>query len=95
MSLFAHVETGAALDPQENKTADEYLKRYAGELTKQWVVKQVPDGTVHGAKDNGDGTYTNPQPAPTPEPEPLPDTVTVKLTQEQVAALKIVQQIVF
>ena len=36
----------------------------------------VPDNTVHGAKDNGNGAYTNPTPPP---PPPAPSVVYKKL----------------
>lgn len=65
MTLFAHIETGQALDPWNNDTQGEYLDRFSGVNTDGWVIAEVPDGTCHGAKSNGDGTYTN-QIAPTP-----------------------------
>jgi hypothetical protein len=59
MALFAHIEAGFALDPQFNQTADEYKGRFGDAVTAGWAVVVVPDGTQHGAKDNGDGTYAN------------------------------------
>ncbi|CAB4188086.1 hypothetical protein UFOVP1169_56 [uncultured Caudovirales phage] len=61
---FAHIETGAALDPQFDTDAGKYAARFAPGIMAQWVISQVPDDTQHGAKDNGDGTFTNPGPPP-------------------------------
>ncbi len=60
MPTFAHIETGAALDPIERDTADAYRALYAPAVVALWTVAEVPAGTKHGAKANGDGTYTNP-----------------------------------
>ena len=76
MSKFAHIETGFALDPHESDSAEAYLKRFTEDATKDWLVVEVPKGTEHGAKDNGDGTFTNPtQPA---LPRPQKRTVTLE-----------------
>lgn len=75
MSLFAHTETGFALDPQENASADEYRTRFAEGVSQGWTVTEVPSGTQHGAKDNGNGTFTNPVVStPTPQPRILSKT---------------------
>ncbi len=66
MTLFAHVETGKALDVQPNTSAAEYRARYTVEVTAGWDVVQVPNGTEHGAVDNHDGTFTNPSSTPVP-----------------------------
>lgn len=56
----AHVETGQALDVQSCQTTADYLKRYTAAVTAGWVASIVPDGTLHNAVDNGNGTFTNP-----------------------------------
>lgn len=66
MTTYAHIETGQALDPWENDSQDEYLARFSGVDTDAWTVVSVPVGTKHGAKANGDGTYTNPSISPPP-----------------------------
>lgn len=65
MTTFAHEKNLTVFDPQENENLDEYLLRYNAVAVFTWVTsghsfKEVPDGTLHGAHDNGDGTYTNP-----------------------------------
>lgn len=72
MTTYAHTETGFALDPWPNDTQPEYEARFAGIDKSQWHIVSVPDGTRQGAKDNGDGTYTNPSvPSHTPQPSAL------------------------
>ncbi len=72
MPFFAHTELGYAADVQEDATEQNYLARFSGINTSSWVVTQVPAGTQQGAKDNGDGTFTNPTPAPVPaSPKPI------------------------
>jgi hypothetical protein len=79
MSLFAHTETGKALDPQEADDADGYLKRFSGIDTDAWQVKEVPAGTQHGATPNGQGGWNNPpQPAPAP---PTPGSASLDKTE--------------
>lgn len=69
MSTFARVTGGFALDCRVNASAAEL----AACFHPDWLAKNpfvvVPDGTIHGAKDNGNGTFTNPSPSvPTPQP---------------------------
>jgi hypothetical protein len=63
---YAHTETGRALDPQFDSDAGKYAARFTAEVIENWSIVQVPDDTLHGALDNGDGTFTNPQPPPSP-----------------------------
>ena len=65
MTTFARVVDGIALDCQTAATATDIASRFhpAWLATHPFIV--VPDGTRHGAMDNGDGTFTNP-PAPVP-----------------------------
>jgi len=62
MTTYARIENGIALDPVMAASAVE-AKGLFGPIADAWVFVEVPDGTKHGALDNGDGTYTNPQPA--------------------------------
>lgn len=71
MTTFAREKSLIVNDPQQNNSLQEYLLRYNavavyGWMSDGWVFKSVPDGTEHGATDNGDGTYTNPPPPPAP-----------------------------
>lgn len=75
MATFAHIAPGSSevLDPRIAGSIEEYKASW-GELAETtWAdhtFKQVTDGTVHGAIDNGDGTFTNPvvvAPAPMPK----------------------------
>lgn len=60
MSTFARLVDGFALDCQEASSMQELSTRFHPD----WFVKNpfisVPDGTRHGARDNGNGTFTNP-----------------------------------
>ncbi len=69
MPLFAHTETGHALDVWPNDTEAEYLARFPA--ASGWSVVQVPDGTVHGACGDGDGTFTNPSSPSVPTNSPV------------------------
>ena len=61
MSIFAHIESGFALDVWPNATQDDYEARFkAMPDFGTWQIVEVPADTKHGAKVNGDGTYTNP-----------------------------------
>lgn len=60
MTTFAHTETGQALDPATANDSAEYAARFNAEAMIGWEIAQVPDGTRHGARSNGDGTYTSP-----------------------------------
>ncbi len=71
MAKFAHIETGFALDVQENANADDYIQRYRGLDISGWTVVEVPLGTEHGAKVEGGGNYENPAPAPAITPPPI------------------------
>lgn len=69
MPLFAHEKDLTVYDPQPAADLNGYLLRYNSVAVFGWMsdghtFKQVPDGTQHGATDNGDGTYTNPPPPP-------------------------------
>lgn len=69
MTTFAHIETGQALDPWENTTEGDYCARFPGIDTSGWDVSEVPDGTQHGAKSDGNGGWINPaEPSPPPSP---------------------------
>lgn len=77
MATFAHLAPGSTevLDPRVSESVETYKESWGVVAETTWAehtFKQVADGTVHGAKDNGDGTYTNPTvPEPTPTPKPL------------------------
>jgi hypothetical protein len=60
MKTFAHIETGFALDPIERVDEAAYRALFTDEVVSQWTVAEVPTGTLHNAKRNEDGTYTNP-----------------------------------
>lgn len=68
MPLYAHTESGFAHDPQQNASPAEYAARFHASVSGAWQIVQVPDGTLHGAKDNGGGNYTNPTPPVPPAP---------------------------
>ena len=60
MTTFARIVNGVALDVHVCDTLNDLIKRFH----PQWFANHgpfsiVPDGTLHGAKDNGDGTFTN------------------------------------
>ena len=63
MATYARIEGGLALDVV---TADSAADAQAlfGPVADAWAFIVVPDGTLHGAADNGDGTYTNPTTTP-------------------------------
>lgn len=65
MSIFARIVDGSALDIQIVATINEAESRFHKDLVSTWNLNnqgfiEVPDGTKHNAKDNGDGTFTNP-----------------------------------
>lgn len=69
MALFAHVSNNEVLDPRQAADLDAYKASFGGAAETAFAdhtFKEVPAGTLHGARDNGDGTYT-------PPPEPPKD----------------------
>lgn len=79
MTTYAQVYDGTA---HNVAVGDSFDQATEGKFNAQWVANEiaesrswsvVPDGTLHGATDNNDGTFTNPVP-PTPDPQPLPIT---------------------
>lgn len=71
--------------PNENDEA--YAARLEKSVAAKWKIVEVPEGTEHGAKDNGDGTFTNPQP-PVVVPVPPPPATTKQQILDQIAVLK-------
>lgn len=65
MSTFARIVDGIAVDV---KTTPPSLGE---QFNPEWLARQtfiqVPDGTLIGAQDNGDGTFTNPVIPPAPK----------------------------
>lgn len=60
MSTFARLVGGSALDCQVAATVAELAARFHPDWLARNPFTQVPEGTLHGARDNGDGTFTNP-----------------------------------
>lgn len=66
MTTWAQVIGGVVHNPVTDDPANCF--------TAEWLAAnppfiEVPDGTLHGATDNGNGTYTNPV-VVTPDPPP-------------------------
>lgn len=59
MTTFARLINGVALDCQIGTVSDLATRFHPVWLSKN-PFTEVPDGTLHGAKDNGDGTFSNP-----------------------------------
>lgn len=78
--LFAHTETGVALNVNDDATIEKYRARFTPESMSGWTVKPVPPGTLDNAKDNGDGTFSNPN-------IPQPPTARLRLTRQDFRAL--------
>lgn len=85
MPVFAHIcpVTSQVLDPIERASEADYIKLWHPDVIGGWTISQVPATTVegkpikHGARDNGDGTYTNQEDIPPPPPvyhEPVEET---------------------
>lgn len=70
MTTFARLVGGYALDCQIVATAAELAARFHPDWLAANPFAVVPDGTVHGATENGDGTFTNPAPPSEPSPKP-------------------------
>lgn len=69
MSTFARIFDGFALDCQVADSEMELASRFHPEWLSNNPFVIVPGGTLHGARDNGDGTFTNPAPIDTtPKP---------------------------
>lgn len=81
--MYAKIIDGVANNPVPAETREEVAKYFNAEwLSRQGGVeawKEVPNGTQHGAKDNGDGTFTNP-----PGPKTIPITMTDKQFRQHV-----------
>lgn len=76
MPVFAHIcpVTSQVLDPIERATEADYINLWNRDAIGDWNIGQVPATTAegkpikHGARDNGDGTYTNQEDIPPPAP---------------------------
>ena len=74
MKTFAQIIGGQAINIVMGDDVDSALaKAFADDFVKKQIALgnywiSVPDGTQPGAKDNGDGTFTNPT-APPPPPK--------------------------
>lgn len=65
--IYAHIETGVALEPQPALSVEDYIRLVAGNHdTSGWTIEKVPDGTAHGASPDGQGGWINPVLAPAP-----------------------------
>ena len=62
MTTYARLVNGHALDCQTAASATELAARFHPSWLAANPFTVVPDGTVHGARDNGNGTFTNPAP---------------------------------
>lgn len=72
VTTFARIVGGYALDCRVHASATELAACFHPEFLAENPFAVVPDGTRHGAKDNGNGTFTNlPLPAPVTVPERL------------------------
>lgn len=83
MSAFAHTETGFAVNVIVADDEAAYAARFNPDsMTSQvfadgvwsnvpWKIVHVPDGTIDGAKDNGDGTFSAPPSPSIPIPQPV------------------------
>ncbi len=75
MTTFAQVYDAVAHNVVIGATLDLALD---GKYSPDWIASEggegriwslVPDGTIHGARDNGDGTFSNPPRPPAPVPQ--------------------------
>ncbi len=66
MTTFARVLGGYALDCLTASDASGLAARFHPDWLAAHPFVIVPDGTKHGAADNGDGTFTNPIPVVQP-----------------------------
>jgi hypothetical protein len=73
MALYAHIETGRALNVIEAASQAEYEARFTAEARAGWSVVTVPNGTQDNAVSNGNGTYANPT---TASPQAVPRALT-------------------
>lgn len=60
MTTYAHIVDGYTTDVRIHASATELAACFHPEWLAKNPFTVVPDGTQHGAKDNGDGTFTNP-----------------------------------
>ena len=66
MTTFARLVNGFALDCRVHASATEMAACFHPDWLAANPFVVVPDGTMHGAKDNGNGTFSNPIVAPPP-----------------------------
>lgn len=64
MTTYARLVGGVALDCQVAGSTTELAARFHPAWLADNSFTVVPDGTTHGAKDNGNGTFTNPTGSP-------------------------------
>lgn len=84
MVTFARVINSVAVDVQVASSATDLAARFHPDWLAAHPFVVVPDGTTHGAHDNGNGTFSNiPTPAPTPNNAGNPFFGKPKLTPSQ------------
>lgn len=62
MTTYARIVSGLAVDVRVHATATELEACFTAAWLAAHPFTVVPDGTIHGAKDNGNGTFSNPTP---------------------------------
>ncbi len=60
MTTFARIVQGFAIDCRVHASATELAACFHPDWLAANPFVVVPDGTIHGAKDNGNGTFSNP-----------------------------------
>lgn len=87
MTTFARSVGGFLVDIQTAASATELAARFHPDWLAKNTFIVVPDGMLHGAVDNGNGTYINHKPATPdpiqPPPPPPPDPIEVLTAKVQ------------
>lgn len=90
MPRYAHIESGAAIDPSDQPDEATY-RRILGALP-EWQIVQVDADTEPGAKLGQDEKWVNLTPEPEPEPAPTPDPGQVPEPSDVMAKLNLMDK---
>jgi len=64
MATFAHINGGYVMDPRIAESVDAYKALFPPATVEEWSgdeFQEVPGGTKHNAKDDGQGGYEDPE----------------------------------
>lgn len=88
MTTFARIVDGFTTDVRVHASSAELAACFHPDWLAAHPFVVVPDGTLHGAKDNGNGTFTPPQTSVSTKPPKDTKTLGILTKRRAVSAAK-------